>query len=89
MKDFLKRYRAIETAESQLEVDRYSLLRDSGWSYSSSYADCYWRWSKEIEGKLITTTDADEALRLENRITPCDEDCDHEDNDNGTNDIIT
>lgn len=77
--DFLKRFRAIEAAEANIESDKHSLLRESGWRYSSSYADCYWRWSKNIEGKEITTMDADEALRLENRITPCDEDCNHED----------
>ena len=77
--DFLKRLRAIEAAEANIESDKHSLLRASGWQYSSAYADCYWRWSKEIAGKLITTMNMDEALRLENRITPCDEDCNHDD----------
>lgn len=76
---FLKRFRAIEAAEEAVKLNKEKLLRDSGWQYSSSYADCYWRWSKTVEGKQITTMDADETLRLENRITPCDEDCKHED----------
>lgn len=76
---FLKRFRALEDAQENVNRDKETLLRDSGWKYSSSYADCYWRWSKTIEGKQITTMNADEALRLENRITPCNEDCKHED----------
>lgn len=76
---FLKRLREIETLESEAEAKKIRLLRDMGWGYSSAYADCYWRWSKTIEGKLITTTNEEEALRLEERIAPCDEDCHHED----------
>lgn len=76
---FLKRFRAIEAKEETVKLEKEALLRDSGWKYSSSYADCYWRWSKTVKGKDITTMDVDEALRLENRITPCDEDCNHDD----------
>lgn len=76
---FLKRYRAIEDAQEELKFSKESLLRDSGWQNSSSYADCYWRWNKTIEGKAITTMDLDEAIRLEAYITPCDVDCNHED----------
>lgn len=75
---FLKQFRAIENAEDQVKRDKETLLWNSGWKYSSSYADCYWRWSKTIEGKEITTMDVDEALRLENCVTLCDEDCNHD-----------
>ena len=76
---FLKGLRKIEALEAEIEADKIKLLRASGWEYSSAYADCYRRWSKTIKDKLITTTDVDEALRLEERISPCDEDCHHED----------
>lgn len=76
---FLKSFREIEALESEAERKKIQLLRDSGWQYSSSYVDCYWRWSKEVNGKVITTTAADEALRVEERVSPCDEDCRHED----------
>jgi hypothetical protein len=77
--DFLKRLREIEALNNEAETKTVRLLRDSGWGYSSAYADCYWRWSKTVKGKLITTTDAEEALRLEERISPCDENCRHDD----------
>jgi hypothetical protein len=76
---FLKHLRAIEALEAEAEAEKIKLLRGSGWDYSSAYADCYWRWSKTIKDKVITTTDMDEALRLEGRISPCDEDCRHDD----------
>lgn len=76
---FLRQLRKIEALESEVEADKIKLLRGSGWTYSSAYADCYWRWSKTIKDKVITTTDMDEALRLEERITPCDETCHHDD----------
>ena len=76
---FLGELRQIEALESEAEERKLSLLRKSGWQYSSAYADCYWRWSKVIEDKMITTTNADEALRVEERISPCDEGCRHED----------
>ena len=79
MTEFLKRLRKIRAMESEAEAETVKLLRDMRWTYSSKYADYYWRWSKEIEGRMITTTNAEEALRLEERITPCDEDCYHED----------
>jgi hypothetical protein len=79
MSNFLKQFHEITSLENELESKKHALLRASGWVYSSSYADCYWRWSKTIEGKAITTADADEALRLENRVTPCDDTCHHED----------
>ena len=79
MSELLKRFHKIATLENELEAEKIKLLRGAGWEYSSAYADCYWRWSKTIKNKLITTTDADEALRLEERITPCDESCTHED----------
>lgn len=79
MTEFLKRLRKIKALESEAEAATVKLLRDTGWTYSPKYADCYWRWSKEIEGKMITTTNAEEALRLEERIAPCNEDCHHED----------
>lgn len=77
--DFLKRLREIDALNATVEEKTTRLLRDSGWEYSSAYADCYWRWSKTIKDKLITTTDTDEALRLEERISPCNEDCRHDD----------
>lgn len=79
MGNFLKQFHEITSLENELEAKKHSLLRESGWTYSSSYTDCYWRWSKTIQDKAITTTDVDEALRLENHITPCDVTCNHED----------
>jgi len=79
MSNFLKELRQIKALESEVEQKTMKLLRDSGWNYSSAYVDCYWRWSKEIEGKVITATQAYEALRVEERMAECDEDCHHED----------
>lgn len=76
---FLSDLRAIEALEAEIESRKIRLLDHCGWTRSSAYADCYWRWSKTIKGKVVTTTDADEALRLEERISPCDENCHHED----------
>ena len=76
---FLKELRAIAGLEAEIEDRKTRLLYQSGWMRSSAYADCYWRWSKTILGKVITTADMDEALRLEERISPCDENCRHED----------
>jgi hypothetical protein len=79
MSAFLKQLHKIASLENEIEAEKVKLLRSAGWEYSSSYADCHWRWSKTIKGKMITTADENEALRLEERITPCDEDCNHED----------
>lgn len=76
---FLKDMREINAMQAEIDSRKVRLLRHCGWSYSSAYADCYWRWSKEIKGKQVTTTSEDEALRLEERISPCDESCNHED----------
>jgi hypothetical protein len=76
---FLKQLCEIEALELEIEAAKIKLLRASGWKYSSAYADCHWRWSKTVKDKLITTTDMDEALRLEERCSPCDETCHHED----------
>lgn len=78
-KTFLKELRAIQRLESDIEADKIKLLRASGWTYSSAYPDCHWRWSRMIGDRFITTADADEALRLQERISPCDENCNHED----------
>lgn len=78
-KTFLKQLREIDRLESEAEDQKVKLLRANGWTCSSAYADCHWRWAKEIEGKMITTTSEDEALRLEERISSRDEDCNHDD----------
>lgn len=79
LRALLSDLRAIEALEAEAEARKTRLLDRCGWIRSSAYPDCYWRWSKTIDGKVITTTDADEALRLEERISPCDENCRHED----------
>lgn len=73
--NFLTRLRGIEELQAEAESKTMKLLRDSGWTYSSSYPDCYWRWSKTINEQIITTTSVSEALRLEERMAECGEDC--------------
>lgn len=46
------------------EYYRDEFLRTKGWTQSSNYPDCVWRWSKTFEGVAITETAAG-AFRVE------------------------
>lgn len=64
-KQFKRRMRAFEQRAENLKFDKGRLARLMGWEYTSSYPDCYWRWSKVVKGKMLTTGNVDEALRVE------------------------
>lgn len=59
---------AFEARAQDIEDDKHKFLRKHGWSYSSSYPDFTWRWSKTVNGQHITDTRADGAIRVEGRL---------------------
>ncbi len=62
-------FAALLDLETDLNHARDKFLRQRGWTFSSDYPDCCWRWSKEIAGKRITG-DAQQAIRVEQAISP-------------------
>lgn len=66
-----QKIRNFTSREQKLHQDKEELLRDQGWSASSSYPDCCWRWSKNLGTEHAPTfvtvpfNNVDEALELE------------------------
>lgn len=55
----------VEQMFTDAEYYRGEFLRSKGWTESSSYPDCIWRWYKEFDGKPITASRAEDAFRVE------------------------
>ncbi len=59
--------RSFERRISNLDSDKRKFLHRHGWRSSSAYPDYCWRWSKELNGVVVTVPDCnvDEAIGLE------------------------
>jgi hypothetical protein len=55
--------------ETKLKGDKETVLRACGWSYTSDFPDCRWRWCKTIQGERVTAHNADEALHIQQFLT--------------------
>lgn len=55
----------VEQLFADAEYYRDEFLRAKGWTQSSSYPDCIWRWCKEFNGTPITESTAAGAFRVE------------------------
>ena len=63
-------FEPIRIMEIELDQLKNKWLERYGWKYSCDFIDSCWRWSKEIEGKLMICNSIREAIRIENDFLP-------------------
>ena len=63
-------FEPIRIKEIELGQLKYRWLESYGWKFSCDFIDSCWRWSKEIDGKLMICNSTREAIRIENDFLP-------------------